>query len=327
MLLWVCFKVSVTSYQGSCSEALLFEGNLIWLIDANLRSMSRVRIDGEIIDWISTKLSREFLGVRKGSILNSFCKFPINLRNLLELLWILENSWHFFNAPLNLALANSREVLWISKKRHPLADSREIFGVPVNVLCKLTRKNATFFPRILGILFSENLSLSREIPRFLCTFLYRNNVWLDLTKIIDWHPKGWSLEKHVDRRLLPATNVSLLNDICFLKNRDCNGLLFFFFLKEKWKPQRINVFRDLPLTFVAGKENTYRIYCMHCARSWKIMQHHARSCKLRGKWNSRPLGYSTNLLMFTSYVLWGSYVRRDTLVVKMTALLTLYCEH
>jgi len=77
---------------------------------------------------------------------------------------------------LNLVLAKSREFTRISKDLLPLAGLREISGIPRKILCKLTQKNATFFPRILGITFSGNLGCFKESQRILCTFFVRELV-------------------------------------------------------------------------------------------------------------------------------------------------------
>ena len=64
---------------------------------------------------------------------------------------------------------------------------------------------------------------------------------------------------------------------------------------------------------------------MHCVRSWKIniMQDHASA---KGKMKLSPSGLLDKLTYVRSSAMRGSYLGRNTLVVKMAALLTLYCD-
>ena len=110
--------------------------------------------------------------------------------------------------------------------------SREIFGIPVNLLCKLTRKNVRFFPRILGNRISGNLRFSREFQRFLCTFLYGK---VSLEKIYPASRQqdlilSWSLMQCTCLMLIPSELQTTLTRAFFQNFSLCQHLSSYKFV-------------------------------------------------------------------------------------------------
>lgn len=150
---------------------------------------------------------------------------------------------------------------------------------------------------------------------------------------------GWLLKKtHFNRRfILPPTSLLKSYEISHLMN--WNYKIFIILIKEEMKITAGWLFTPPTCCWLLprAKEILRNFYCMHCARSgmedyartWKVMQHYVRWCKLRGEGGVvyeiivLPLGYSINLLTF------GSYVEMVRLFVKMTVLLmiSLKLEH